>query len=97
MCFGQNTHETTHKVPMTQSIQQCQHSEVPHFKVLHLLKRLVREYDALQHCYNENQHLKMLTHQNEASNITIGGVMINNTCTQHTVRDPHGNACVRCQ
>ena len=63
MHFGQNAHETTCKAPMPQSIQQHQHSEAPHFKVLDLLKRLACNDDWVQHCYDKNQCLKMLMNQ----------------------------------
>ena len=77
MCFGQNTHETMCVEPMTQSIQQCHYSEVPHFKVLDLLKRLMYKDDVLQCCYNENHHLKTLMHQNGVRNYQLGGATMN--------------------
>ena len=97
MCFGPNTHENVHEPPMTQGIQQIQCSEAPHFKVLDLLKRLACKDDWLQCCYDENQCLKMLINQNEACQLPIGGEMINSPCSQCTVKDLNGNACVRHQ
>ena len=95
--FGQNTREMTHQAQMTQNFQQHQQSEVPHFKVFDLLKRLACKDDVLQHCYNENQHLKMMMHQIEARNFPIGGTMRNEIGIQHAVMDPHGNVCISYQ
>ena len=87
MCFGQNTHETTHVAPMTQSIQQHHYSEVPHFKALDLLKRLVHKDYVLQCYYNENQHLKMLMQQNKT--------LVNcNQHLKHTITDAQVSLCV---
>ena len=49
----------------------------------------------MQCCYNENQFLKMLAHQNRERSISISGAMWNQTCAQHAVRDSYGNAHVR--
>ena len=48
---------------MIQTNQQNQHSEVPHFRVIDLFKLLAHKDDLMQHCCNENQHLKMMMNQ----------------------------------
>ena len=95
--FSQNTQEASYNSMMIQGNQHNQCSEVPHFKVLDLFKRLMHKDDLLQCYYYENQHLKMLMNKKEACQNPIRGTMSNQPCTQHAAKDPIGNAHVRHQ